>query len=732
MTTSKSLGLSVLTVALVVMVCFSVVSISGDSGDADPTYVTNEEQLRTALAVENAYVVMKNDITILDTSVFLEKPGVTLDGGRFTLTCNKGHNGVLLGIKADNCTLKNVILDCYNAAEGISVYKAKNVTFTLVEIDRSKTNALTVDMSEVKITTKLVLSGNGDKPNDYVYMGDYIELKWTDSTFNDKCSVTFADDHPLYTFDRLNLTISSSDLANAGVTTENWNTKFIVKHGNYEFPCSVYGTVGNEIILINNGIAKVGNERFATLRDAALKAMNLGIKVELTQECMGGGFELPDGHKSLQIDLNGYTYVLMDPDGVPSCNDNNFKFGKGGEVSIVNGTIDPVNTELFIVIETKCDTVLKDLIIIGYHIIHGGQPFSTDIYALSVDGTTCKFDNVNLDCKSKVNENRSYALDNGATLIITNGHTIVCGDSIVKGGSQIVVESYFEELWGVMGRSSNIIMSDGSFISIKVGGMLSASVIGDSSGNVIQTQDIGVLADSVITSEKIVNAKTIPMSVSGIFYSSEDPGAEFFIENHTVGDDSPVMVNLIVGEKVTLTLNTKITVSGNLVMESGSELIVLDGCSFVSSNGSHLILADGTKVNDEIVQGNHIYKFNDDGTIAEQTIAVFSIDSRVKSYSYDGVVVDYIEASKTDGPLKIDLSKISLEIDGPYKLSGWIVNDVLYGTYGEVSVTENCVITPVLTYDYGTSGSSDNNALIIIIVAVITGLVMSLIAYSRD
>ena len=113
-------------------------------------YVTNETELRTALAKEN-YVVLNNDITITD--VIAVSKDLVLDGNNYTITADSNiANKRMLWIEENdvNVVLKNINFDGQNVAErGVQI----NVDIKNVNLSMTNCNIKNITYYTVNICT---------------------------------------------------------------------------------------------------------------------------------------------------------------------------------------------------------------------------------------------------------------------------------------------------------------------------------------------------------------------------------------------------------------------------------------------------------------------------------------------------------------------------------------------------------------------------------------------------
>ncbi|MBO5378695.1 MAG: right-handed parallel beta-helix repeat-containing protein [Clostridia bacterium] len=119
-------------------------------------------------AQDGETVVMNADAelyTRLIFSLYTNGRNVTLDGNGYRLYASStnwgtGNGKHLINVNCDNVTLKDIVLDSNNIAEGANIYKAQNITFDNVSIINKKGwNAdLTVNGSTLKVVNKLSAS----------------------------------------------------------------------------------------------------------------------------------------------------------------------------------------------------------------------------------------------------------------------------------------------------------------------------------------------------------------------------------------------------------------------------------------------------------------------------------------------------------------------------------------------------------------------------------------------
>ena len=131
---------------------------------------TSYDNLLDALkaAQDGEIVVMYQDVelyTRLIFSLYTNGKKVTLDGNGHKLFASStnwgtGNGKHLINVNCDNVTLKNLVLDCNNIAEGANIYMAQNIVFDNVSIINKKGwNAdLTVNGSTLAVENQLSAS----------------------------------------------------------------------------------------------------------------------------------------------------------------------------------------------------------------------------------------------------------------------------------------------------------------------------------------------------------------------------------------------------------------------------------------------------------------------------------------------------------------------------------------------------------------------------------------------
>ena len=137
-------------------------------------YTTLLEALAAAKDGETVNVV--NDVelyTRLIFSLYTNGKNVTVDGKdtnsdkiyklyASSTNWGTGNGKHLINVNCDNVTLKNLVLDCNNIAQGVNIYKAQNIVFDNISIINKGVNTgITVNGSTLTLKNALVVKGGG-------------------------------------------------------------------------------------------------------------------------------------------------------------------------------------------------------------------------------------------------------------------------------------------------------------------------------------------------------------------------------------------------------------------------------------------------------------------------------------------------------------------------------------------------------------------------------------------
>ncbi len=230
---------------------------------------------KTYGSLENAIAAAKSGDTIIllkdaDVTAQINLPaGVTLNGGNHVIKANNASWSNINGYKmllqiGKNATVQNVTLDSNTQACGVQAYNVTGVKLENVTLVNSKNAGLLINASEVTVTGKLAMSGNKWDGND----SNYINLGWGSGVSADtenKATITFAENASVNGV--THVWTDSSDLTNAKVTQDTWNTKFAV---NGIFAPSK----ANGGIAFVEPVAKIEKKLYGSLNDAIIDAVS--------------------------------------------------------------------------------------------------------------------------------------------------------------------------------------------------------------------------------------------------------------------------------------------------------------------------------------------------------------------------------------------------------------------------------------------------------------------------
>lgn len=226
---------------------------------------------KTYGSLENAIAAAKSGDTIIllkdaDVTAQINLPaGVTLNGGNHVIKANNANWSKINGSKmllqiGENATVQNVTLDSNQQACGVQAYAASGVNLDNVTLINSKNAGLLINASQVTVSGKLTMSGNKWGDND----ANYINLGWGSGVTADKATITFAENASVNGV--THVWTDGSDLSNAGVTQDEWNSKFAV---NGIFAPSK----ANGGIAFVEPVAKIGEKLYSSLNDAIIDAV---------------------------------------------------------------------------------------------------------------------------------------------------------------------------------------------------------------------------------------------------------------------------------------------------------------------------------------------------------------------------------------------------------------------------------------------------------------------------
>lgn len=703
----KTYKIALAAVAVMVMIIASSCVVAED--DSWMTEVSTWEQMQAALNDEGCdTIVLKKDINT--EAQITMRAGLTINGKSHTIKAVFEDTAKsILTISKDNCKVSNLIIDC-NKHDGVTVTCSKGVTFSNAQIGNSGegTCALTVDRSEVAITSQFRMANNGC--GEFLLSpGDHIHLAWNGAESPvEKCSVTFDPDrmYPAYKYDGCNVAIHKTDTEAAGIQLSQWKEKFSVTDGGEEMCSHIYG---DDTVIVNNGIAKVGDKRFASLNDAAAEAMSTGNKMELTQDCVDEGIVTGDAHGVLDIDFGGFKYTIGTPFGVPrTMNVSKYiELGEGGKVTISDGTIWNASSECSLIVDTVCDLELVDIRFEADSLTEGHDPHHSDYaYAVSVRGGTTVFRGGEVVTAKSYDPQHSVAVRG-------SGATVKVYDELrLNGNFDMTVDSASLEVFGRLiieyeglGRDYHIAFGGGT-ITIRDGAYFDAEVM--TADNNVRLATMRSVGDTTITSS--------PFKVTGHIVGTDEVRCSVLI--FSLGaDGTPASLDMIV-EKGHVSLMGDASIDGDLVILKDSELTVGESRKFVTGKEGHLILMEGCTYEGKTLAATRVMSVGTDGTMTEQTRAQFVFAEHVTGFTYDGKDVSYIENAKTVGGLTIDLSKLSVKVDGGYILKGWDVNGVRYSSVDTVTITDNAYVVPVL--------EQSSNAMMISAVVLVVLLLIGL------
>ena len=302
--------------------------------------------------------------------------GVTLDGAGYAVKADNESwsttNGskMLLEIGA-NATVKNVTLDSNGQACGVQAYAVTGVKLENVTLKNSKNAGLLVNASQVAVSGKLAMSGNG--------WGNYINLGWGSgvTTTADKCTIEFAANAVLDGV--THVWTDADDLSNASVTQDTWSNKFAVS-GTEMAPAKVDGGIAWIA-----PAAKIGTTTYATLTDAVAAAKS-GETVVMLKDFVNADlansvhFSLKNG-----VTLDGQGHAIRG-------NADLYMASAAGAVSTVKNVVFQYIHNGSMASQSDCD---------WYGWENGKQGTMSAIHIDSLQGTAniidCTFDNADWD-----------------------------------------------------------------------------------------------------------------------------------------------------------------------------------------------------------------------------------------------------------------------------------------------------------------------------------------------
>ena len=110
-------------------------------------------------------------------------------------------------------------------------------------------------------------------------------------------------------------------------------------------------------------VAQIGDTYYLTLAEA-VEAAKDNDTIELLKTTEGGGVQVKGDGRHITIDLNGFTYTVINPTvGSTGTKTNGFQLLKGTDVTFKNGTIKPGTSDAKILIQNYCNLTLDNVII---------------------------------------------------------------------------------------------------------------------------------------------------------------------------------------------------------------------------------------------------------------------------------------------------------------------------------------------------------------------------------
>lgn len=110
-------------------------------------------------------------------------------------------------------------------------------------------------------------------------------------------------------------------------------------------------------------VAQIGDTYYLTLAKA-VEAAKDNDTIELLKTTEGGGVQVNGDGRHITIDLNGFTYTVVNPTvGSTGTETNGFQLLKGTDVTFKNGTIKPGTSAAKILIQNYCNLTLDNVTI---------------------------------------------------------------------------------------------------------------------------------------------------------------------------------------------------------------------------------------------------------------------------------------------------------------------------------------------------------------------------------
>lgn len=110
-------------------------------------------------------------------------------------------------------------------------------------------------------------------------------------------------------------------------------------------------------------VAQIGDTYYLTLAEA-VEAAKDNDTIELLKTTEGGGVQVKGDGRHITIDLNGFTYTVVNPTvGSTGTETNGFQLLKGTDVTFKNGTIKPGTSAAKILIQNYCNLTLDNVTI---------------------------------------------------------------------------------------------------------------------------------------------------------------------------------------------------------------------------------------------------------------------------------------------------------------------------------------------------------------------------------
>ena len=110
-------------------------------------------------------------------------------------------------------------------------------------------------------------------------------------------------------------------------------------------------------------VAQIGDTYYLTLAEA-VEAAKDNDTIELLKTTEGGGVQVKGDGRHITIDLNGFTYTVINPTvGSTGTETNGFQLLKGTDVTFKNGTIKPGTSAAQILIQNYCYLTLDNVTI---------------------------------------------------------------------------------------------------------------------------------------------------------------------------------------------------------------------------------------------------------------------------------------------------------------------------------------------------------------------------------